>query len=415
MMASCRHEYPDRKKKCPYGEYGVQSYRGFDSCIFHAPRDKDESEFYAQINALIGAIERGDAPFDFEGFVFPGSIDNAPYLFPEAPSSKPVNAKHARFYRPLIIKDRTFAETVDFSFAWFLGGINIEKVRFEKTALFHECYFYSRYIFSTFKGVSVRDVLDLSSSTLNGYFYLADIHGPDPDGNGRQTPAKVTLTFVNICEVGGSCFKIGRGVNVIKWSFAHSPGLAAVTDFGPQVDGIGKQLVYSGDKKPDGETVIATARALRVNLEAKRAYSEAGVFHKVEMWRRLWRARHKEPALNRVLIFLYLIVSYYGENFLLPLSWLLLLIFGSPLVYAYLESTFASPGSASSVITAQPPLISSANYFSGLVVSLKTVIPYVHESFALTTASQIYSVLERVLAWIFATFLVLAVRRHTKR
>lgn len=159
-------------------------------------------------------------------------------------------------------------------------------------------------------------------------------------------------------------------------------------------------------------------RQLKNNYERNGNYGEAGDFHIGEMETRrkqlTWRDKDFYP------INLYRIFSYYGENWLLALSWLLLLVIGLPsFLYMYLFGLEYSRDNALILYTFKPSLNilrwitdALAVIFYSLKVSL---LQRPQEIVPANTAGIILSGFQSIAGPALIALFLLALRRRFKR
>lgn len=142
--------------------------------------------------------------------------------------------------------------------------------------------------------------------------------------------------------------------------------------------------------------VAAVYKGLRESYEKSKSYSEAGVFHLREMEMR--RRTHEK----RVMLFLYGLVSLYGESYRLALAWILgvLLFFGA--FWRYFGSRQVAVGDT---IATRPFTWSDA-----FLQSIHSLLP------SFQSAGDSWPILiERILGVVLLAFFALALNRNFRR
>jgi uncharacterized protein YjbI with pentapeptide repeats len=338
---------------------GRQTYKGNKKCIFHLENKSIEEAKIFEI-AFWRELERMQKnenikELDFTGFIFPNEISFSHYLF-----EKPVFFIGARFNNITIFFDVQFNNRADFhkvqfnnradfSFAQFNNEVSFSFAQFNNEVYFsfaqfnnevsffytqfnNKAYFSSEFNnktyfdYSEFRGVVsfINAKLPYSSEDLIS-FKSVKFHKPKDVGFQNLDLSNVSFLNTDVTEVE---------FMDVNW---RKNGRLVVAD----ENRIGK------DKKVTYGAVAQLYRRLRRNYETNYRFAEAGDFFIGEMEMRRLDVNTNimnEKIRNIVLWFkrnfsllcLYKHLSLYGESYVRPMMWAIIVIVSYPMLMYWL-------------------------------------------------------------------------------
>ncbi|MCJ7498312.1 MAG: hypothetical protein MUO78_09320 [candidate division Zixibacteria bacterium] len=157
----------------------------------------------------------------------------------------------------------------------------------------------------------------------------------------------------------------------------------------------------------DYPLVSQVYRRLRANYEENLNYAEAGDFHIGEME---MRRKGEKNIFNKGIIWLYKLISNYGESYRRPLVWIALLLLVFPLLYMLVGIVPPTQINGSQSFEKLKDYWSSFTY-SLSVFSLVRERPY----HTINNLGHILTILESIFSPVLIAFFLLALRRRFKR
>lgn len=175
----------------------------------------------------------------------------------------------------------------------------------------------------------------------------------------------------------------------------------------------GRNKIFD-EASPDPETknfdyplIAQVYKRLRANYEENLNYAEAGDFHIGEMEMR--RKGEKNP-FNKAVIWLYKLISNYGESYWRPLGWIALLLLVFPFLYTFAGIVQYTQIDGSQSVEKLKDYWSSFTY-SLSVFSLVRERPY----HTINNLGHFFAILESIFSPVLIAFFLLALRRRFKR
>ena len=349
-MACCFHvEIDDEERGCQFASETEFTTLGDGAtwCRFHLPmRDAagndspkagwDEGEIDRFNRAVFGiidtAIAAGEEEYrqaDLAGVVFPGPIDFKRY--DKEHPFRPVSFRRAAFSGDASFREAAFSGDADFSEAAFSGYADFREAAFSGDADFRESAFSGD---ANFSGAA-------KATGRGGRRYDMRLTGaPGEDGAwaakgealSPATPSRSTFQRIDFsgCTFGGPAdFNNRRFTDTTSFRGAvferapkfHNANLHQDTDF-------------TGTKFPDvtSENAVRNYRTLKLAMENVRARQEEAMFFAYEQ--RSLRKREDTPRMTRWASAIYDGAAEYGQNFVLPVLWMLFVSAAFADVYA---------------------------------------------------------------------------------
>ncbi|WP_340099074.1 pentapeptide repeat-containing protein [Salinibaculum salinum] len=165
---------------CPH-----DAEKGEDLCLFHLPVEQKEdnrvtSALLKAVNSIDDDIEESRLRTQFIGARF-GELKIEGESF-ELPSDQPIDLTHCRFQDHISLTDSKFSAEIDFTGATFEGGLEIVDTTFGRSVNFNCSSFDGKTLFDGvrfddrvyFKMITASAPLELTSTTLNGWFSFRD-------------------------------------------------------------------------------------------------------------------------------------------------------------------------------------------------------------------------------------------------
>jgi uncharacterized protein YjbI with pentapeptide repeats len=433
-MAICRDEHDNAK--CSYGSgqvCGRDAYKDDDSgrCICHSKKpNKDPDAFQSEIGAMLR-----EKNYDFSGFVFPAEAD-----FSDREFESSVRFGSSVFRGAVSFKGSTFRGDADFREAEFVGDADFNEAVFVDTvnftgARFNDCaHFLSAQFRGRAKFAHARFQLCDASFRCDTYFTEATFECP-VDFIRAKFHGAVHFTGVTFRDaalfVGYGDDRIfsdqrDAGFEVVRFERPHLVGFQHVclkrARF-PQTDvrkvsfvdvkwaerpggrpAVWDELRPEPNGKKDYAMIGWLYRQLKYNYEEQRDPIPAGDFHfgEMEMRRRLGK--------GPVFLWLYRVLSGYGESYLRALGAIGLVILAFAAAFAKLPALAIQvvPPSGTPHIVGEfwPSLL-----YSGMCFLLRPDKPYqpVHME------GRYVSVAEGIIGPALIAMFVLALNRRFKR
>jgi len=356
-MAQCEH----------YEICSLDANPGEDLCILHSHRPKDYGEFQQAL-----AEHRKKKPYNFQHFVFPGDAN-----FRDATFTEWVSFFYAKFTERADFSHAKFAEGADFSHGNFMEGADFLDTTFTKNTKFFEATFTG---WVNFSAATFNDWAWFGRATFteDAFYDGAEFRTRAVFSNGAfLTGASfVDTTFNAGAEFDGTTFSkaaeffrarfLGRtlfvsrkeGERTIPIFFGTEVSFRDVIVEPPDVlvfrdadlqkcrlqgtdlrkaeitgaiwpkirgrcrvprVGVYDEILLSKDDNRSRHHIERLYRELKQNFEDRKDYERAGDFHYGE--KEMRRKNGETPLGRQVLLWLYWLVSGYGERCLRPLGW----------------------------------------------------------------------------------------------
>ena len=393
-MACCFHmEIDGEERGCQFASETEFTTLGDGAtwCRFHLPmRDAagspspkagwDNTEIdqfnravFAVIDTAIAAEGEDDRLADLTGGVFPGRIDFTrydkehpfpPVSFHRAAFSGDADFSEAAFSGYASFREAAFSRYADFSEAAFSGYAYFHEAAFSGRAYFREAAFSGDAYFSEaafsgyayFREAAFLGDASFSEAAFSGYanfpgaakatgrggrrYDMRLTGAPGDDGAwaakgealSPATPSRSRFQRIDFsgCTFGGPAdFNNRRFTDTTSFRGAvferapkfHNANLHQDTDF-------------TGTKFPDvtSENAVRNYRTLKLAMENVRARQEEAMFFAYEQ--RSLRKREDTPRMTRWASAIYDGVAEYGQNFVLPVLWMLFVSAAFADVYA---------------------------------------------------------------------------------
>jgi len=325
-----------------------------NKCICHSEKESKVIRLFQQELDKIFA-DASSMYYDLTGFVFPKEGYKLPKEY-----NKETYFRGAKFWGEADFDSATFSGGADFVGATFSGEADFYKAKFSGYALFSRAKFSGYALFSraTFSGEAGFVGATFSRIT---WFYStrfekhADLSyckvGKDAvvtfDGQELQKKNKdmfsarayfMSCTFAEPKNVKFRKVSLGKcafletdlsGVQFVGATWAKKPKFFRWFP---------RNAVYDElAQNPEHKLIEQLYRRLQINYVNNYRYSEAGDFYigEQEMMRKAkgsgWKVWRRIVCTN----FIYKWISYYGQSFLLPLFWMLAVLFLFPIYLIY--------------------------------------------------------------------------------
>jgi len=361
-------------------------------CICHSEKpDKDTAAFQREIKAMLARKD-----YDFIWFVFPGDADFRDTVF-----DGPVLFAGATFQGAADFGGAMFQGGADFGWATFQGEARFIKTTFQGGASFYRARFqgWADFGWATFQGearFSGHEDYWVFSRQADAYFRWARFHQPEKAVFQHVSLGRTQFLGTDVRQVD---------FTDVEWARRSGGRFAVWDELGPEDQG----------KEKDYALIGKLYRQLKHNYEEHRDPITAGDFHFGEMHMR----RLSNPPKNRVLRFLkrnfsflalYRWISGYGEDYILPLAWIVGAILAFALAFAAIPAlalqTVPSSGAAHAVAGGRPHVLYSVMCF--LLRGDKPLVP-------MYLAGHCASVAEGVIGPPLIAMFILALNRRFKR
>jgi len=324
-------------------------------CLMHSrDPEKNEQDFWKEYERLLQDVCEDVA--DFSGFVFTGPMHETVFV-------KPCSFQRAIFLNDVDFWAANFQHNVDFWGATFNGNVSFNMGSFGGVANFTDVRFAGAVEFKM-----AHFQWDNSASTVNFGLIFTGVR--------CEKPEKVTFYQVNLSNA------VFHNCDVSKFDFSdvtwrrRSNGKQMVydevisLDYVYNVDSdlnplkgvvVGRALDSRGSDPRNYRLIAELYQQLKKNYDERRDYTTAGDFHYGEMeMKRLTSSRRNRALrwlhINLGLAAWYKYASDYGESYVKPWSWLLLVVFVFmllyPLVGLQLDRSRSNPSVASQPIGA---------------------------------------------------------------
>jgi len=418
-------------------------------CIFHSRKpDKDGGLFQKKLDDIFK--EESFKIYDFSNFIFPEEI-SFPYVI-----DKKIIFRNATFSGFILFYDTIFQKEADFEGTTFQGrtqfyAIFQKEANFTRAAFQHDAYFMGKAFKSTarfvkatfsrkadFTGVDFQDAhfsdavfkkdASFTATTFNevsefcgvtfegkvtfeaAIFKDALLLNEERKKNRVFSNKEVNFRYTRFLRPEEVIF---RKVDLGKFRFIDTD-LRKVEFI--SVDWYkekGRNKIYD-EVSPDPETkkfdyslIAQVYKRLRANYEKNLNYAEAGDFHIGEME---MRRKGEKNIYNKAVIWLYKLISNYGESFWRPLGWIALLILIFPFLYMLVGIT------PSYNIDINQNFETLRDYGSSLTYSL-SVFSLVRERpyHTINNLGHFFTILESIFSPVLIAFFLLALRRRFKR
>jgi uncharacterized protein YjbI with pentapeptide repeats len=474
----CEHPYYEwdvagrlAKKPCPHPYFGPgkdpDTSEEIDCCIFHASMEaKKESlgifwfkfwRLFAKAKKDVEATETEEEKknvwLECFGFIFPDAGGRFYYRdFPFRVNMRgavfPGTARFSRvrFSGGAYFERTKFLSDADFSLAQFPGDTCFRSARFSGIANFWGAEFLGDADFTftefeekaTFRFASITGTIRFKE---NEFLKDADfrLFGTDKHevGGKELGPGKLLFDHAyfhipNRVPVGGKALSFIPGgltrTDLRRWSF-RGTNIERVRFVEPcwpeEKERKGRKRTLDEERAEKGEISWAEAgevyRKLRKNFEDGLAYEAAGDFHVGQMECRL-RDRNRK-IWDRALTFAYKLISGYGENIGRPFSCLV----GTAVLFGLLSLFHGFPTTDGSGVNWDVNLYKT---FDGTqkVIDIEPVVSFTaraavsfgipgHDGNSPYCDDTLYilTFIWKILAVVFVTFFVLALRRRFRR
>ncbi len=328
---------------------GRQRYNDKKKCIFHLEDKSDddakifEIAFWKELDRMEN--DKDIRELDFTRFIFPARIDFHGHLF-----EKHVNVSDAQFNDIAVFSQAHFNNITVFSNAHFNKNVHFAGTHFNKHVSFQFTHFKKSAYFNgtEFHSGTFYNAVFWDAGYFIGTKFLSDNENINLFGSGRpfdeliffedvkfHQPKDVRFHTIDLSNVSFMNTDVTE-VEFLDAKWARKNGRLAVID---------ETLI---EKKPYSATYGAVAqlyRRLRLNYENNYRFSEAGEFFIGEMeMLRLDVNKNNEKKSNIVLrlkknvsfLGLYKLLSLYGESYIRPMIWALIVIVSYPMLMHWL-------------------------------------------------------------------------------
>lgn len=328
---------------------GRQMYKDKKKCIFHLENKSDddakifEIAFWKELDRMEN--DKDIRELDFTRFIFPARIDFHGHLF-----EKHVNFSDAQFNDIAVFSQAHFNNITVFSNAHFNKNVSFAGTHFNKHVSFQITHFKKSAYFNgtEFHSGTFYNAVFWDAGYFIGTKFLPNKENINLFGNGRpfddliffedvkfHQPKDVRFHNIDLSNVSFMNTNVTE-VEFLDANWAKKNGRLAVID---------ETLI---EKKPYSTTYGAVAqlyRRLRLNYENNYRFSEAGEFFIGEMeMLRLDVNKNNEKKSNIVLrlkknvsfLGLYKLLSLYGESYIRPMIWALIVIVSYPMLMHWL-------------------------------------------------------------------------------
>jgi uncharacterized protein YjbI with pentapeptide repeats len=367
---------------------------------FSGEADFSEVTFSGEAD-FVGTPFSGEA--DFRRATFSGKTD-----FFGAPFSEKASFAGATFSGEVDFRHATFSEKTDFARATFSSGANFLSTRFTgERASFFSCRFHGRTLFAPDPDETPRPDTSLSylfAGVQEVDFQAVEINPPEVltirHADFQQT--RFLDTDLRKVELTGVCWPRKGARRVVYDEIAPLEGAP-----------------YPWDQ------LERLYRELKKSYEDRRDYARAGDFHYGE--KEMQRRNPRTPYSLKFFLWLYWIVSGYGERFLRPLLCAALLLVagaGAYLWYGLVPKappTYAGPGT--SEFLAMPgavsrrvplPITQLTEWLSAFHYSVRVMTLLKPEDLVPMGFAKVVQTLQSLLGPLFLGLFALAVRQRLK-
>ena len=379
---------------------------------YNLPREYKKNSFFAM------ATFSGDA--DFMNVRFTGIAEfflatfSADAAFGWATFSGDAGFAEVTFSREADFQVAEFSGDADFDKAMFLGNANFKWATFSGITGFQSTLFEKRVHFS-YSEVGKDAVVTFDGEELQKQEKEMFPAGAEFIGCSFAEPKNVTFRKVSLEK----CKFLETDVTEVQFVDVTWTSKPKFFKWFP------RNAVYDElSDKPEYKLIAQLYRRLQANYVNNYSYSEAGDFYigEQEMMRKAKGKLGQYLSTN----FLYKIISYYGESFMLPLFWLAFVLLLSPAILLWdginLNPTLQDPAAVETVNyewswSPGDFLPAKSDYWEAFVANFSLIaysrsdigkyLPESHTRFIVTIESLIVIAL--------VAFFLLALRRQYKR
>ena len=351
---------------------GRQTYKDKKKCIFHLENKSDEEAKVFEIAFWkeLGRMKKDNdiKELDFTSFVFPNQISFKSYLF-----EKPVIFIDAQFNNKTRFFNTQFNNRADFHKAQFNNGVDFLSVQFNNKASFSYAQFNNMALFSlnqfnnevSFFNAQFNNKANFSSEFNNKtYFDYSEFQDAASFINAKfpssdedlisfknvkfHRPKNVRFQNIDLSNV----FFLNTDVSEVEFldeKWARKNGRLVIAD----ETHIGEEksapynVMTQSYLKLTYSAVAQIYRRLRRNYEANYRFAEAGDFFigEMEMRRLDVNTNIKNEKIRNVVLWLernfsflglYKHLFLYGESYVRPLIWALIVIISYPMIMHWL-------------------------------------------------------------------------------
>lgn len=314
-----------------FGGAQVNETANFGSCHFASKANFASAKFL-----LMGPRTSNDGPenyrIDFEGAEFEGEIS-----FLETEFHVKTTFRNARFSGDALFYETNFDETVDFTFTEFLKPADFLWSKMTNASDFVGTRFLAG---GEFKGVDFRILPRLPDRVLNfdgALFTGPTLFAPLRRSSEKSKAVAPVFTGIPVCFTGVrmdplDCVEF-RSADLTNCLLLDTDlrKLAFVDVIWPKISGRLAIQAHERLGKSEPGRIERAYRELKQNYEDHHDFDRAGDFHFQE--KEMVRQNPRTPPVTRFLLWLYRWISGYGESYLLPLLWLILLFALSTFAY----------------------------------------------------------------------------------
>jgi uncharacterized protein YjbI with pentapeptide repeats len=360
-----------------------------------------EAQF--NVSTFAGKAYFGRATFtkraDFVHTTFTEEADFFRTTFTEA------NFETAAFSAGVDFSESTFAAVADFPGATFSGNTRFLYTTFAAEANFRGSQFRGRTLFTGLEAAEEHQLCPLSTAATNFDFCDLVIESPE------------SLSFRHMDF--RACRFLNTDLRKIELTGVRWPQKGARQLVYDEIDSALRGVPYPWDQ------LERLYRELKQNYDDRRNYARAGDFHYGE--KEMQRRNPATPWSLKVLLWLYWLVSGYGERFLRPLLCTLVLLIGATVAYIWWglapkapplstmpETTafLVMPGAVSR--PAPLPIMQPNAWLSALHYSFRVMTLLKPEDLEPMGLAKVVQTLESLLGPLFLGLFALAVRQRLK-
>jgi len=411
--------FPKLIKKTMFFEFGsVQGGAPFLGVVFEKPVHFGGTKFHD--TADFRDVEFRDEA-TFGGCDFVGAANFLGVTFKAG-----ATFSGTTFHKEALFRSATFRGESWFGSSKFVGRASFYSTVFQGSAYFADAVFQSAVSFlssrfeaeAVFYNATFKDRASFADMVFKGRVYLL---GANFENRLLISRADDASTFFEN-EVDFRQVKLLKPEMVTLYKVGLHKTRFLLTDLRKveflDVDwykekGKGRNKIYD-EVSPDPETksfdyplIGQVYKRLRANYEENLNYAEAGDFHIGEME---MRRKGEKNIFNKGIIWLYKLISNYGESYWLPLGWIALLLLIFPFLYMLVGIT------SSTNVDINQNFETLRDYGSSLTFSL-SVFSLVREKpyHTINNLGHILTVLESIFSPVMIAFFLLALRRRFKR
>ena len=339
----------------------------------------------------------------------------------DARFGSPVHFRGVDFSEVTQLQRTSFADTVDFEDVVFSGPLDMSGAKLNGGGRFTDVEFLTS---AALDGLNIGGPLLLEASVADP----AEVPDVRSGSARRPTWRGVSLGRVAVSGEGSLCF---RGVDLGATTFMGTDLRAASFEAvrWPRLGAMAGARCFIADEKalqlasltgPDRRDLAARLRvlfsAVRQTYESKRIFDLAGDFHAGEMRMRARQLSWWSP--DRWALAAYRVFAHYGESWLAPLFWLVVLVFGLAALELvgglWINTSMANAGSGWDWLRLDWSTATLGDYWG-------TAVPYTLRVLSLQRPVEAYAqaawlgALAPLIGAVLVALLILGLRRRFRR